>query len=66
MNGVEKDPTPGYVIREILTPVHKKHIRGYFITKLFVMIEGMDTMTHPSLECYIRIKSNKVDIHTIM
>ena len=53
MSGVGKDPTPGYVIREILTQVHKKHIRGYFITKLFVMIEGMDTMRHPSLECYI-------------
>ena len=38
MSGVGKDPTPGYVIREILTQVHKKHIRGYLITKLFVMI----------------------------
>ena len=64
MSGAGKNPTPGYIIREILTQVHKEHVRGYFITKLFVVIGGLDTMRHPSLECSVTVRSNELDRHT--
>ena len=43
----------------------KRHVRGYFNTKLFVMVRGLDAVRHPSLEYSTTLRSNKLVKHTM-
>lgn len=57
-------PSLAMQLEKFLHRCMKRHVRRYFITKVFVMVGVLDAVRHPSLEYSITVRSNEPDIHT--